>query len=262
MTDTALDIAHAAMIAAGEADDVARLRFLERLCDSELFLLLQAEAQGDDVSPRVIEAAGERLVLVFDRETRLSDFAQGSAPFAALPGRVLVGLLAAENLGVALNPEVAPSSFLLGAEGVRWLAETLTHGPQEAEADIAEMLPPTGLPDTLLTALDTKLATAIGLAQAAYLVGTRNSAGAPGHLLGFVGPLPGAEDGLARAVSEALTFSGLEAGTLDVAFFDAGSAMEARLSRVGLRFDLPQPDARVAQAAPGSDPDKPPILKS
>jgi hypothetical protein len=241
-------------------DDTARLRFYERLGDAELFLLLESEATGDDVSPRIFDSDDERLVLVFDREDRLADFA-GSVPYVSLSGRVLSDLLAEQGIGLALNPEVAPSSFVLGADGVRWLAETLAHAPQEAEAHFEEFAPPTGLPDVLLQALDQKLATATGLAQAAFLVSTRSPTGAKGHLLGFLGAVPGAQTALAKAVGEALTFSGVEAGMLDVAFFDGASAAAQKLGRVGLRFDLPQPHEPLRTGAPGRDPEAPPKLR-
>ena len=64
--------------------------------------------------------------------------------------------------------------------------------------------------------------------------------------------------------AEALTFSGIEAGALDVAFFRAAEPMAARLAQHGLRFDLPQPAEAVQEVmrmAPGSDPSKPPILR-
>ncbi|MEM8653432.1 MAG: SseB family protein [Pseudomonadota bacterium] len=262
MTETALDQAHAAMAAAPE-DDAARLRFFERLGDAELFLLLEGEADGDQVTPQVFDPGAGPMVLVFDREERMAGFVGAEAPYAALSGRVIAGLLAEQGLGLGLNLDVAPSSFLLDAEGVRWLAQTLGHGPDEVEARLSEVSAPAGLPDTLISALDTKLATATGLAQMAYLVGTTDDAGARGHLLAFVGAAPGAEDALARAASEALTFSGIEAGAMDVGFFDARDPVTERLARVGLRFDLPQPaPARSPEpAAPGMDPAKPPRLR-
>jgi hypothetical protein len=112
-------------------------------------------------------------------------------------------------------------------------------------------------------ALDAKLASAAGLAQAAYLVGTVDADGGRGHLLGFIDAVEPAQGALAKAAGEALTFSGIEAGAMDVAFFAGDDPLTARLAAVGLRFDLPQPRApgRVAPAAPGSDPDTPPILK-
>ena len=56
MTETTeIDLAHAAMVA-DEADDLARLRFYERLAESELFMLLEDEAEGDQISPAMFEA--------------------------------------------------------------------------------------------------------------------------------------------------------------------------------------------------------------
>ena len=97
----------------------------------------------------------------------------------------------------------------------------------------------------------------------AYLVASVDSEGKRSHLLAFVGAASGAEAALARAASEALTFSGIEAGAMDVGFFDAKDPVAARLARVGLRFDLPQPaPASVPDtSAPGSDPDRPPRLR-
>jgi hypothetical protein len=80
-------------------------------------------------------------------------------------------------------------------------------------------------------------------------------------MLAFVDPAPGAEGALAQLVGDALSFSGLEAASLDVAFFRATDPICARLARVGLRFDLPEVVAPPERAAPGSDPDKPPRLR-
>ena len=69
-----------------------------------------------------------------------------------------------------------------------------------------------GLPESLIAALDTKLAIAAGLAKLAYLAGVKYEDGVQSHLLVFVDHVPGAEDALAKLVSEALIFSGVEAG--------------------------------------------------
>jgi len=79
MTD--LDIAHAAMEAAPN-DDAARLQFYERLADTELFMLLGAEAEGDQVTPELFEIEDQRFALVFDREERLAQFVGRAAPYA------------------------------------------------------------------------------------------------------------------------------------------------------------------------------------
>lgn len=75
-------------------------------------------------------------------------------------------------------------------------------------------------------------------------------------------PKPGAEQALARAVSEALTFSGLEAGALDVTFLDSSSPAVQTLDRVALKIDLPEPEMPTLPGAnPGMDPSRPPKLK-
>ncbi|MEM6578932.1 MAG: SseB family protein [Pseudomonadota bacterium] len=257
---TPLDRVHAAMEA--EDTDAARLRFYETLAVAELFLLLEAEAEGDDVVPQAFEVDGQAFVLVFDTERRLSSFAGTAADYVALSGRALVEMLADQSLGLGLNLEAAPSAMLLPPEAVTWLAQTLADAPEEVEAQAREFHPPKGLPEAFLEALDARLAATEGLADQAYLVGVTYDTGAKGHLLGFVGAMPGTEDALARSVSEVLLFSGLEAAMLDVGFFRSDDQVAARMALVGLRFDLPKVDLNITPgAAPGMDPDKPPKLR-
>lgn len=260
--ETPLDRAHAAMEAALE-DDAARLRFYERLADAELFLMLSEEPVGEAISPELFEVQDARFVLAFDLEERLTAFAERAVPYAAMSGRALARMAADQGIGLALNIEVAPSAILLPTDALAWLVTTLGHAPQQAEALPKTLHAPTGLPETLLTALDTKLATATGLARKAYLAGVTYDDGTRGHLLGITGAQPGAEGALASAVNEALVFSGLDAGALDVTFVDETNPLAPELARVALRFDIPQPpehrERRVE--APGSDPDKPPKLR-
>ncbi|MCW8842118.1 MAG: SseB family protein, partial [Rhodobacteraceae bacterium] len=238
---TPLDRAHAAMEAMPQ-DDAARLRFFERLADVELFLLLSKEAEDDKIAPEVFDLSDHRFVLVFDTEARLSEFVGKPAPYAALSGRIIASMLADQEIGLGVNLEVAPSSILIPPEALGWLTETLTHAPDEIAARAEVFESPAGLPEVLLTALDQKLATATGLAKSAYLVGVTYDTGAKGHLLGFVNAVEAAQGALAKAVSEALTFSGIEAGALDVGFFASSDPVAAQLARVGLRFDLPEPE--------------------
>lgn len=259
---TPLDAAHAAMVAAPD-DDTARLRFYERVADAELFLLLTEEARDERISPEIFEVEDGRFVLAFDREARLADFTGRAAPYAALSGRVLSGMLAGQGIGLALNPEAAPSSILIPAQALDWLADTLSNAPDQVEAGIAEVTAPAGLPDALIAALDTKLATAGGLARSACLAGVTYRGGGRGLLLGFIDALEQAQPALAKAAGEVLAFSGLEAGVMDVGFFAASDPMADKLAAVGLTFDLPEPTVPSAEgiAAPGSDPAKPPILR-
>ena len=263
MTDRSpIDEAHAAMERAPE-DDAARLHFYERVVESELFLMLERPPEGDVATPRLFDIGEAQVVLAFDREERLVDFAGSATPYAALSGRMLIEMLDGQGISLGLNLEVAPSSTLLPQEAVAWLMQTLGHGPDEAEARMTEIAPPKGLPETLLRALDAKLAMAMGLAQAAFLVNATYENGTRNHHLAFLGTLPGAETALARAVAEALTFSGLDAAALDVSFPKDKSGLIPALTRHGLRFDLPQPVAQDAspRPAPGSDPAHPPKLR-
>lgn len=258
MTD--LDQAHAAMEAAPD-DDAVRLRFYERLADTELFVLLGAEAEGDQITPELFEIEDQRFTLVFDREERLSQFVGREVPYAGLPGRTLVQMLQGQGIGLAFNLEVAPSAMLIPAEAVDWLVQTLSHAPDETEARLTEVSSPAGLPEAVVTGLDRKLAIAAGLARFAYLAAATYDDGARGHVLAFVDAVQGAEKALASAASEALTFSGIEAGTIDVLFVKASDPFAARLARVGLRFDLPEPKTPHVPGAPGMDPDSPPKLR-
>lgn len=254
---TALDQAHAAMEAAPD-DDAERLRYYERLADAELFLLLNEEPADDRLSPAIFDTSDGRFVLAFDREDRLTAFTEGPAPYAALSGRTIAEMLAGQDIGLGVNLGVAPSAFLVPAGALAWLSDTLQSGPEEFVERPEEISPPAGLPERLVTGLDTKLATALGLARMAYLVAVTYPGGRPGHMLAFIAPAPGAEGALARAISEVLVFSGVEAGTLDVAFFAATDPIAAKLAKHGLRFDLPQIEATKP---PGSDPTRPPKLR-
>jgi len=260
MEQTDLDQAHAAMEAAPE-DDAARLRFFERLADSELYVLLGAEADGDQVEPAIFEADGMQLVPVFDREARLAEFTGRAAPYAALPGRALAQMLDGQGVGLGLNLQVAPSEMLIPAEALSWLVATLANAPVETQARLLEVNAPVGLPEAVINGLDRKLAIAAGLAKCAYLAGASYENGGKGHILAFVDAADGAETALANAASEALTFSGIEAGVMDVMFVRATDPMAAHLAKVGLRFDLPVPSQPQTPTAPGMDPDKPPRLR-
>lgn len=256
---TPLDEAFAAMDAAPE-NPQRRLAWYDRLAASEMFLLLEEEAEGDRIRPKVFAVEGADLVVAFDREERLAGFAGEVAPFVGMSGRVMAGMLAEAGLGLAVNLGTA-FEMVLEREAIGWLAGTLAQAPEPVEERPDEVLPPDDLPETLLTALDARLATTHGRASLAYLVATRFDDGRRGHLLAFVEAMAGHEGALAQLVGDALSFSGLEAGSLDVGFFRASDPMCATFAKVGLRFDLPQLADPLAPGAPGSDPDKPPRLR-
>ena len=120
------------------------------------------------------------------------------------------------------------------------------------------------MPEGLFDILDAKLATAGGLAATAWLCSADWADGARGLTLAFVDARPGAEAPLAQAVAEALAFSGLGSGWLDVMFLTSGEPAAQAAERAGLGFILPAAAAAAvpqAPAAPGMDPDHPPRLR-
>ena len=64
---TPLDEAFALMDAAPD-DAQLRLAWFDRLAASEMYLLLEAEVEGDRIRPKVFAVDGADLVLAFDRE--------------------------------------------------------------------------------------------------------------------------------------------------------------------------------------------------
>lgn len=260
MTQTELDTAFAAM-AADDNDDMARLRYYERLADSELYLLLTAEPDGEDIDPETVDVEGLEYLLVFDRELRLAEFVGRSAPYVALSGRSLAAMIAGDELGLAVNIGVAGYEMLVPPAAISWLSETLGQGPEEGMARILEVRPPEGVPEHLLESLSRKLATGQGLAEFCFLAAVTYDDQTRGHVLAFVNVVDAAQHALAGAVNEALTFSGVEAGQLDVVFLADTDPNAAKFGQVGLRFDLPKPAERTVGQAPGMDPEKPPKLK-
>lgn len=258
--DTLLDRAQARM---GQSD-ADRLQFFAALADAELHLLLTEEPKGEDLSPRLFPVEGGQVVLAFDSQERLAEFAKEVAPYVALPGRILAQVLAEQGLGLGLNLDVAPSSMILPADAMVWLTEMLdAQGPDAGEAQLSAVRGPGKVPEILLEALGARLTSSAGLAAYAVLAEADFAAGGTGHVLAIVGAQARAEPALAQAVSEAVTFSGIDAGHLDVAFVSETHPLTARIGKVGMRFDIPQPEKpqSLQPVAPGSNPDKPPRLR-
>lgn len=266
-----LDRAHDAM-QADPADDAARLAFYQALADAEVFLLLQDVPEGEAIQPEMLELDGDTFALVFDTDWRLSNFTEehlpGAAmPYAALPGRAVAAMLKGQKVGLGLNLGVAPSSILIPQAAIDWLATTLEETPEETAREITGIDAAGALSDQLLPALIAKLSRAGGLASSAALATARFSDGTQGPLVGFTAPLPGAEQALARSVQEALVFSGIEDLVLEVAFFAPGSPEASALDVKGqpIPLPLPEPESEALDAdrrPPGSDPERPPNLKS
>jgi len=254
---TPLDEAHAAAEAAPE-NEALLVRYYAILAETELYLLLESEAEGKNAEPVTVDPGIGPVAIAFDLELRLADFAGAPAPFLALSGREAASMLASAGLGLALNLD-EPSETVLENGTLAWLAG-IEADTQDREARPREVHSPRGLPADLLEAIDRKLARAAGLASHAVLIDAEYEDGGHGHLLAVFDCAPGAREALATAVGEAMAFQGFGAGWLDVAFLDAANPIAARIEKVGLRFDLPEAGAAAAPGAPGMDPDTPPRL--
>jgi hypothetical protein len=258
---TELDLAYAAMQTGEEA---AGLRFYRLLADATLFLLLDREAEGARIDPRVFDLADGPVLLAFDLEERLAAIGEGALPYAALPGRIIAQQMLGQGLSLGLNFGCdAASEVMLGPDDLRWLCEMLEAAPEVVQAVPVQFFASTGLPEVLSEALTQGLQGAAGLASAAMLAGVIYSDGRRGHMLAVIDALPEAQEALARAMAEALRFSGIEAGELDVCFMSGGDAALARMAAVAVAFDVPERvvEEQVSCPAPGMDAGKPPILR-
>lgn len=248
---TLLDDLHAAMTA-GPEDDAARLRWYGALAAAELVLWLEREAEDDSLRPEVLELAEGRFVLAFQDEGRLAALAGRPVPYAALPGRVIAGMLAGQGIGLAVD-----AATFLPPEALAWLAGVLDGAPEAARFTAEALLPPGTVPDAVAAGI----ARVIGTSRTggAWLV-TALAGGRRGLLLVVAGA-GDAEAELARALREAVVFSGAEAGTLDIAFLAADAPAVAAAQRVGVSFAPAPPPEATRPAAPGTDPERPPRLR-
>lgn len=253
---TALDLAHAAHEADPENAGL-RLRFHERILDTELVVPLDAPPEGDRLRMQTFPLSDGPVVLAFDRDDRMADFLGAPAEFAALTGRRIVALLAGQGTGLGLNLG-APSAALLPADAVDWLAGIAAQAVPETSASAQDVGPPGIVPRPLLDALGPKLAAMADRLASAHLVSARIGDGPPGLLLALAGVPEPARPAMAAAVAEAVRFSGLDEATLDVTFPAAGTPLAAAVSRSGLRLEMPPPP-KPASRTP--NPAKPPRLR-
>jgi hypothetical protein len=249
MIETALDRA----VARAGDDPSADGGVFDALFNSDIHLLLEEAPEGDSLKPLLMALESGPAALAFDRADRLAAFAGGEAPYAAMPGRALVTMLAGREVSLAVNPGVAPSELFYGPEALGWAADFLTEGLVEDEARIATLGPPKGASPALLAALDGKLAALAPVLEEAWLAGTEVGLLLLLRLRDGAGERPAAQ-----ALAETARLAGSDGPPLDIAFARDGAALLSRARVVGLGFELPQ---LPAPAAPGTDSSKPPILR-
>lgn len=253
---TELDRAQAVVDGAGSDGDAARLAFFRLLADTPLLVLLEREAEGEVLEPRIFALPEGQVVLAFDREERLAAMGEGPLPYAELPGRVLARLLASEGLGLGLNlGSGAASEMLLPLTAMRWLEEMLVPRA-DVTFDVFGSLtqPPPDVLAVVAGIVNRAPPTWAGLAQSVQIYGREN-----GGLVVIEGAEAEAETALATAFSEALRFGDPGGLVAEFTFAEGRS-----LPPGGVRLDWPVAPVVAAPpspAAPGMTRDKPPILR-
>lgn len=270
MTDLSVTPLDRAYLAAGE--DALAPRVADALLAAPLWLLLDEEPAEDVFRPTLLELEAGPTALAFDAEERLAAFAEGPAAHVCLPGRALVSMFAGQGLNLAVNPGVAPSEIFWDAATLAWAAESLA-GEVDSEAARPQALAAPGdLPPGALELLGPKLAALAPALSEAHLTEARFDDGSARLLLVLrlhgaetaAEGVPEAEAAVARALADTGRLAGAALPELDVAFATEGEPLLERARRLGLAIELPTPAApaaRPVRAAPGSDPDAPPILR-
>ena len=102
--------------------DAARARVLNRLADTEIFVALARDPEGDRVALRMFDLPTGPMAVATDAEDRLAAFFAEPVAHVALPGRALAAMLAPEGVALMVNPG-APSEMLLDPAMLGWLAQ-------------------------------------------------------------------------------------------------------------------------------------------
>lgn len=230
-----------------DADPAQRARMLSRLADTELAVALVAEPVGDQVELRLFPLDGGPVALACDAEDRLAGFMGGPVAYAAMPGRVLAGLLTANGAGLLVNPG-HPSEMLLDRAMLDWLTGALAAAPEPAEARLRLSAPAPAVVKALAQPLAERLGDMRGLIAGAALAGVDGGAA---HVVLVAGADPAHQPAIAKALAETLAFLPEQPGGVDVSFAD--TVLPAGV----LQFDLTPPP----EPAPVVRPKGPPILR-
>ena len=239
---------------------------LQRLTDAEVFVALEKNPSGRDITPKTVLFENLEYVAIYDTEERLSEASGTGTEYIGVSGRGLVQMLVGQGTGIALNPGSSALGYVFLAQTVEWLAATLNEKPNEIYDGIKQISAPAELKPKVLNSLSEKLASAQGLADFACLVEAVDFENQSMPMICFVGDLPGAEADLAKLMQEFLQFSEYEDRDWTVTYLAPDHDMIDKILKVGLRFDLPKhgPDTgkvtENARTTPGSVPGKPPIF--
>lgn len=220
-------------------DRAARLAFFHEFAASEVHV------PGGE-HPDIFKTSDGPIILAFDDEAALAEFATGPVERASLPGRALAH--AVQEAGVGVMVKTAAGEILLAPSTLEWLVEALSGSIEEADDMLLDPEAPADLSPDLLAGLDRALRRMDGMARRGWLFKASDRL-----VLALEGAPESARAALSRGLAEAVRFSGWD-GVLDVTFVNRTQA--GRLKGRALRIDLPEPSKR-----PKPPKDRPPRLR-
>ena len=241
-----------------QSNDIAenRLILFKRFLDAELFILID---DPQDPKPKLVNLREGEILLGFDTEEKLMEFAGDNAFFISMTGRNLL----AQNIsvGIALNLTNIGGGYILTNEILRWLEKNTQAKQGNIIRHPKKIVSPLIASETFIKLLDETLALSPGSANYAILVQDISEKDTNNLLLIFVEAGEAFQDILTQQISEAFKLSNLQGVTLDIIFAKPDEELIKKALKIGLRFDLPSIQEASKPKAPGMDPKKPPILR-
>lgn len=233
-----------------------RLILFKRFLDAELFILID---DPQDPKPKLVNLREDEILLGFDAEEKLVEFAGDNAFFISMTGRNLI----AQNVsvGIALNLTNIGGGYILTNEILRWLEKNTQAKQGNIIRHPKKIASPLIASETFIKLLDETLALSPGSANYAILVQDISEEDTDNLLLIFVEAGDVFQDVLTQQISEAFKLSNLQGVTLDIIFAKPDDELIKKALKIGLRFDLPSIQEASKPEAPGMDPKKPPILR-
>lgn len=200
-----------------QADETARSAVLHLMADTELYAAMEKEAVHDQAQLLRLDTGNGAIAIACDSDERLAGFFGKPVDYAAMPGRVLAGLLARDGVGLLVNPG-APSEMLLDAALLSWLVDALAEQPDTVQSHARLAAPDPLIAKQFLPALGKRLADMSGIARAATLTRASWEDGREGYLVLIEGADPHFEPSIAKAIAELASFLPPLPGGLDVSF--------------------------------------------
>lgn len=218
----------------------ARLNYYGVLADTNLFLLLEQEPSNEILEPKFIQLEGKNFALAFDSEESLSEFYGEAAAFAQITGRVLAKMLLEEKIGLGINLGVSEGELLLPYEVVEWFVNVLDETPDLVQANPKKFLPANAFPEIMFQALQEKLEPAVGLFDEIWICAVEYNEDEISHLICLMGAQKSAQQAIVKSINEALFFTDINLGNIDVAHFNYDDEACSKIRAIGVKLEFPQ----------------------